>query len=206
MKIKATKIMAAVALAVGCVGMASAQDGVIRGRVGVSQNTFNTLWSGGQLESNFQSLNLGGTYILPSGWYFDAALKNSLGAKWTGGSNTDEPYKRQDITLTAGKALGDGIQVFGGYQQANSTITLHGGVEERFDVKGVFTGVGKSIPMTVGSVNLNAAVGAMAGRLLDGMSPQVWHTSKLGYGTSLGATYSYPLAPKSTLSFEYKLQ
>lgn len=200
------KTVSIILIMLGSVTAAAAQDGVIRGRAGISQNKFNTLWSGGVLESNFQSLNLGGTYILPTGWYYDAALKSSLNAKWTGGTNYDEPYKRQDYTLTIGKALADGFQVFGGYQQSNSNITLSNDVVEQFNIKGLFVGLGKTIPLSVGSVNLNAAIGAMSGRLLDGMSPQEWHDSKLGTGLSFGATYSYPLNSKDTLSFEYKNQ
>jgi hypothetical protein len=191
---------------------ASAQDGVIRGRVGIAQNSFSSLFSGGGLTSNYQSLNTGATYILSSGWYADGALKQSIGAKWDvdGGVRADQKgneYKRQDITLTLGKALDGGVQVFGGYQQAKSTINLGPGAanfEEHFDVKGFFVGAGKTIPMSVGSVNLNAAIGQMTGRLFDGGS--VWHDSDKGTGYSLGATYSYPLAEKMTLSVEYKLQ
>lgn len=209
--------MAGVLIMLGCVSAASAQDGVIRGRVGVSQNNFTSIYSGGPMKSDYQSLNTGVTYIQTTGWYADVALKNSMSAKWslngagvdsgTTIGNGNDSYKRKDITLTVGKALDGGIQVFGGYQQANSTINLGPLVdnyEEEFNVKGYFAGVGKTIALPVGSLNINGAVGQMKGRLLAGDAN--WYESDTGTGYSLGATYSYPLAEKTTLSLEYKTQ
>lgn len=204
--------MAGVLVMLSCAA-ASAQDGVIRARAGISNNDFTSLFSGGVLKSKFNSLNLGATYIQTSGMYYDVALKNSLSAKWgvDGGARNGEEdaYSRRDLTFTVGKALDGGIQVFGGYQQADSTINLGpnsvpANFEEEFNVKGFFAGVGKTIPMSVGSVNLNAAVGAMKGRLLDGSA--TWHSSKVGTGFSLGAVYSYPVDNKTNLSFELKSQ
>ncbi len=218
MNLKATKVMAGVLVMLSCAA-ASAQDGVIRARAGISANQFSSVYSGGPMKSNYNSLNTGVTYIQTSGWYYDAALKNSLSAKWSlNGTGTDsnngsgigsgnDPYKRQDITLTFGKALESGIQVFGGYQQANSKIDLGARInhyEEEFNVKGFFAGVGKTIPLAIGSMNINGAVGQMKGRLLDGRGQ--WNDSDKGNGYSAGATYSYPLADKTTLSLEYKRQ
>lgn len=210
---KATKVMVGVLIMLGGVSAASAQDGVIRGRVGVSNNDFTSMFSGGELKSKFNSLNVGATYIMNTGVYLDGAIKSSMSAKWgvDGGfrNGEEDAYSRRDITLTVGKALGDGVQIFTGYQQSNSTINLGpnntpANFEEQFNVKGFFAGAGKTIPMSVGSVNLNAAVGAMKGRLLDGSAE--WHSSKVGTGYSLGAVYSYPLSQETTLSAEYKLQ
>jgi hypothetical protein len=219
---KATKVMAGVLILLGCVSAASAQDGVIRGRVGVSQNNFSSLYSGGPMKSDYKSLNTGITYIQATGWYADLALKNSMSAKWSlNGFGNDsnnglqigsgnDPYVRKDITLTVGKALDGGIQLFGGYQQANSTIDMgplfptRAHYKEEFNVKGYFVGIGKTFAMPVGSVNLNGALGQMKGRLLAGN--ENWYESDTGTGFSLGATYSYPLAEKTTLSLEYKTQ
>lgn len=203
----------------GIVGSASAQDGAVRARIGLSQNYFSSIYSGGPMKSDYQNLNAGVTYIQSSGWYADVAFKNSLSAKWSlNGTGTDsnngmligsgnDPYTRTDITLTAGKALDDGLQIFGGYQQADSTIDLGPKTSnflEKFNVLGFFIGVGKTIPLSVGSVNVNGAVGLMRARLLDASGK--WNDSDTGMGYSIGASYSYPLAEKTTLSFEYKQQ
>lgn len=215
--IKNVNVFLSAAIITAFTGVASAQDGVVRARVGVSQNNFSSVYSGGPMKSDYQSLNTGVTYIQPSGWYGDLAMKNSMSAKWslnglgndsgtTIGNGNDE-YTRKDITLTIGKALEGGIQVFGGYQQANSTINLGplvSNFKEEFNVKGFFIGAGKTIPMSVGSVNINGAVGQMKARLLDGSS--TWNESDNGTGFSFGATYSYPLSDKTTLSLEYKQQ
>lgn len=199
--------------------LALADDGVIRGRAGLSRNDFTSLYSGGPLKSTYNSLNLGVTYIQTTGWYYDLALKNSLSAKWelTGERNPadvafdigsgNDSYKRNDTTLTIGKALDGGIQVFGGYQRANSTMDLGpntGNYLEKFNVNGLFVGAGKTIPMSVGSININGAIGQMKGKLLAANSQ--WYTSDTGTGFSLGLSYSYPLSDKSTLSLEYKRQ
>jgi hypothetical protein len=194
-----------------------AQEDLVRGRLGISQNNFSSIYSGGPMKSDYQSLNAGLTFIRPSGWYFDAGVKNSISAKWSlNGAGTDsgssigngtDSFKRQDLTFTVGKALDDGIQVFGGYQQANSSIDLGSSVNnyiEKFNVRGYFVGAGKTFPLSVGSINLNGAVGQMKARLLDATA--TWNDSNSGSGYSVGATYSYPLAEKTTLSFEYKFQ
>ena len=36
----------------------------------------------------------------------------------------DEDYSRTDVTLTIGKALDNGIQLFAGYQDSSATIAL----------------------------------------------------------------------------------
>ncbi len=212
------KISAATLILI-CITAANAQDVTVRARVGVSQNNFSSIYSGGPMKSDYQSLNTGLTLIESSGWYADVALKNSMSAKWSlNGFGTDsnngsqigsgkDSYTRKDTTLTIGKALDGGVQVFGGYQLANSTIDLGPVVrnyKEEFNVKGFFAGVGKTIPLSVGSVNINGAVGQMKARMLDGRG--TWNDSDTGTGYSLGATYSYPLAEKTTLSVEFKQQ
>ena len=59
-----------------------ADDGVFRARVGVSSNDFDTVWSGGTLETSYTSLNLGFSYISESQWYGDIAYKTDTSATW----------------------------------------------------------------------------------------------------------------------------
>ena len=200
-----------------------AQDeGTWRARVGVSQNSFTTLWSGGDVKANFQSLNTGATYIAPSGWFFDGVLKTSGKTTWNSVELTnaegalndghDNDYSRTDTTITVGKAFEGGYQVFGGYQNSASKLTLPNAwvtnygsqSSEKFNVSGYFVGVGKTFAVGSGSLNLNVAIGQMTGKLTDSVGQD--HTSSGGTGTSFGATYTYLFDKHLGLSVEVKEQ
>lgn len=197
-----------------------ADDSVMRGRIGLSNNDFTTLWSGGDLETSYISANFGLTYITPEAYYIDLAMKTSTSATWntvelTGDFNDgrDEDYSRDDITLTLGKALDNGIQVFLGYQDSSATISLPpiswvqdlGSVaEEEIDVSGFFVGIGKSIKVDSGSINLNAAYGSMDGTLVDAVG--VSNDSSGGNGYSLGLTYTRYFSDSLSGNFEVKQQ
>jgi len=196
-----------------------ADDGVYRLRVGESRNTFTTLFSGGDMKTSYNSLNLGLSYIMPSGWYLDGAVKQSIGAYWNSVEVTNQngqindgknnQFNRTDYTFTAGKALGDGWTAFGGYQESNSNISIpriwpttnH---EETLKAYGYFGGISKSIPLSTGTISLNLAGGLMRALITD--SAYVNHGSNVGFGTSYSATYTYPLDQETNLNFDYKKQ
>jgi len=191
-------------------GVSFAQEALIRGRLGISQNSFTTLWSGGDLKTNYQSLNTGVSYIMPSGWYVDGGVKSALSAKWNSieaaGDTIDRAFKRNDYTLTVGKSLSDNWQLFGGYQNSQSSMAISttSPPEEKFSVKGYFVGVGKTIPLPVGSLNLNASVGSMKGHLVDATG--YGNNSNSGSGTSYGLAYSYPVNEKTSFTVDFKQQ
>lgn len=196
-----------------------ADEGAMRGRLGVSNNSFTTLWSGGDLETSYNSLNFGVTYITPESYYYDLAMKKSLSASWntvelTGDDNDgrDEEYARNDLTFTVGKVLENGVQVFAGYQDSSATIALppiswvQAGsvVEEEIDVSGFFLGAGKSIKLGKGSLNLNAAYGSMSATLVD--AEGIANDSSGGNGYSIGATYTHFFTDDLSANFELKQQ
>ena len=196
-----------------------ADDGVIRMRAGLSSNSFDTLWSGGDLETDYTSLNLGLSYITESQWYYDVAYKTDTSATWntrelSPGFNDgkDEDYGRRDLTLTVGKVLENGVALFIGYQNSAATMALPvdtwqaaGSVsEEEFDVKGFYFGVGRSFSVGEGSLNLNASYGKMDGELVDAGGFR--NEGDDGKGYSLGLAYTYVLGSNTSLTFEAKRQ
>lgn len=195
------------------------EDGMIRARIGLSSNDFTTLWSGGDLKTDYMSLNLGATYITPSAFYFDLGFKQDTSASWNTVELTDdfndgkdEDYTRDDLTVTIGKVLDNGVQLFAGYQDSSATIALpeiswvqEGYVEEEeMDVSGFFLGVGKSFKVGEGSINLNLAYGFMDGTLVDAQG-RSWDSTD-GDGYSLGASYTRFLTESFSLNFEVKQQ
>jgi hypothetical protein len=201
-----------------------AEEGTIRGRVGVSQNNFNSLWSGGELKSSYQSLNLGTTYIHSSGFYGDLGYKTPLAkAKWNtveltnrqGSLNDgeDEKFTRKDTTFTLGKAFDGGWTSFLGYQDSRSKMDLparwvssYGSrPDESFNVNGYFVGGGKSFDFKEnGSFSLSGAVGKMKAKLQDSNSR--WNNSTGGSGYSLGAGYNYFFDKNIGINLEIKQQ
>lgn len=207
---KHKKIAFSLFLFASLASVSHSQEATVRGRLGISQNSFTTLWSGGDIKTNYQSLNAGATYIMSSGWYVDGGVKSALSAKWNSieaaGDTIDRSFKRNDYTLTVGKSLSDNWQLFGGYQNSQSSMAISttSPPEEKFSVKGYFVGVGKTIPVAVGSINLNASVGSMKGHLVDASG--YGNNSNGGSGSSYGVSYSYPLSDKTSLAFDYKQQ
>lgn len=194
-----------------------ADDGVFRARVGVSSNDFDTVWSGGTLETSYTSLNLGFSYISESQWYGDIAYKTDTSATWNTGelldpTFDDEDYSRRDITLTVGKVLDNGVQIFAGYQNSRATMALPqelqdaiGWVdEEEFNVDGFFVGLGRSFSVGPGSLNLNASYGKMNGELVDALG--ITNDGDDGKGYSAGASYSYVLGDAVSMTLEVKKQ
>ena len=193
-------------------------EGMMRARIGLSSNDFTTLWSGGDLKTDYMSLNLGATYITPSAFYLDLGFKQDISASWNTVELTpfndgkDEEYTRDDLTITIGKVLDNGMQLFAGYQDSSATIALpeiswgsEGYVdEEEMDVSGFFLGVGKSFKVGEGSINLNLAYGLMDGTLVDAEG-RSWDSTD-GDGYSLGASYTRFLTESFSLNFEVKKQ
>ncbi len=213
-------VAAATALTLAAPLASFADEGAMRGRLGVSNNSFTTIWSGGDLETSYNSLNFGFTYITPKSYYYDLAIKKSLSASWntvelTDGTNDgrDEDYARNDLTFTVGKVLDNGVQVFAGYQDSSATIALPpiswvqdlgSVVEEEIDVSGFFLGAGKSIKLGEGSLNLNAAYGSMSATLVD--AGGIANDSSGGNGYSIGATYTHFFTDDLSVNFELKQQ
>lgn len=197
-------------------GLAAADDGVFRARAGVSTNSFDTIWSGGNMKTDYTSLNLGLTYLTQNSFYFDIATKSDLGANWNTSEllpvDDDDAYSRTDITLTAGKVLESGIQIFAGYQKSDATIdlpleaqqALGWNKDETVTITGFFAGVGKSFKVGDGSLNLNASYGMMDAEVIASLGDKF--TSDSGNGYSLGASYTYYLNDTTSLSVELKNQ
>lgn len=222
---KGLSYLVAATMALGCV-VAQAEDSssVIRLKAGASQNDFDTIWSGGDLKTDYVSTNIGLTFIAGNGIFIGADLKSSNSAKWNTlallpnepgeivNDGQDERYEREDITLTIGKSFSNGWQIFGGYQHSDSDIQLPdaaaitlGWVEkETFEIEGYFLGVGKSFQVGNGSINLNAAYGVMKGTLSDAIAERFSSGNDSGY--SLGASYTYYFSDHFGVSLEVKNQ
>jgi len=201
-----------------------ATEDTYRGRIGISQNSFNTLWSGGELKSNYQSLNLGATYIHTTGFYGDISYKTPFSkAKWNtveltnkqGSVNDgeDEKFNRIDTTLTLGKAFEGGWTAFVGYQDSKSKmdlparwVTTYGSKpDESFNVNGYIVGGGKSFDFNeYGSISLSAAVGKMKAKLTDSVGRV--NNSTGGNGYSLGVGYNYFFTKNIGVNLEAKQQ
>ena len=219
------KITTIFAISLATIALPSlANEDTTRGRIGISQNSFNTLWSGGTLTTTYQALNLGATYIHSSGFYGDIGYRTPFSkAKWNTveltnrqGSVNDgenEKFTRVDTTLTLGKAFEGGWTAFVGYQDSKSKmdlparwVTTYGSKpDESFNVNGYFVGGGKSFDLKdYGSISLSAATGKMKAKLQDATGR--WNNSTGGSGYSLGAGYNYFFTKNAGINVEVKQQ
>lgn len=200
---------------------ASAQDSAVRVRAGVAGVSFvapSTTPGTPDLESDYTALVLGGSYVTAGGWYGDLGWRGSTGAKWNAGEVVgnpaveDQDFSRNEVTLTVGKLLGDGLSVFGGAQFIQSSLDLAANIsisgnQESVDVDDtiLFVGVAKSFAIGSGSLNVSGALGVMneetsysAGFNLAA------EESDNGVGYSLGVGFSHPLT--SFLSIQADLR
>lgn len=213
---------------------AFADDGIFRARIGFSENDYSTIWSGGDLKVDYTSINYGASYIFSNAFYADLSYKTNDDGEWNtcellqdancqtsyfnnGGQLvnadvSDQDYDRDDLTLTIGKVLENGIQLFGGYQQSESDIDLPDELfpvadgfidKEEIDLDGFFFGIGKAFSVGPGSLNLNFAYALMDAELIDSIGEK---SKGDGDGYSLGLAYSYYFTDNLGLNLEYKMQ
>lgn len=125
--------------------------------------------------------------------FFDASVTTALGASYDFGATSDENFYRNDIALTAGLLLNDGLSVFGGFKigQTEFDNPYPGASVLTFDSSGLYGGVSKSIPMQQNVLSINAALAIMGGELSDSAG---YSTEGDTFGFSMGATYSINLS------------
>ena len=219
MKGKCVTAIAVLAVCATVIPATAAAENTVRLRAGVARLNYVSPDPSGDLKSDFNALLLGATVITESNWYVDLGSRTSMSAKW----NTselfgdvfpgieDQDFDRKDYTLTVGKALGDGLSVFGGFQNGESELkidlTPFGGIAEWIKQKtqGFFGGVGKGFSMGNGVLALSGAIGIMNAEISysDG-SPS--DKSDSGSGVSLGVAYNYFFTKNIGITAELKHQ
>lgn len=200
-----------------------AQDSAVRVRAGVAAVSFvapSTTPGSPDLESDYTALVLGGSYVTANGWFGDATWRGSAGAKWNTGEVVgipgveDQDFSRNEVTLTAGKFLGDGLSVFGGAQFIQSELDIAGNISVTGNAESItvddtvlFVGVAKSFSIGNGSLNVSGALGVMNEEtsFSAGLNSPA-EDSDNGFGYSLGAGYSHPLTSFLSIQADLRYQ
>jgi hypothetical protein len=198
-------------------------------KAGVGTSSYVIPLTGGKVSNinvNYQTLNVGASYVdLSSGWFVDVTNRSPLGsASWNthdflfannGTPVPDSPAKRTENTLTIGKVLEDGLQVFAGYQMSDLTLSANvnaistSPAFDLFSVKedGLFAGAGKSLKIAGGNLNITGALAMMGAKIATNNGNNLSEaTYDPGLGYSFGASYSYPLTNMLNIVPEAKYQ
>lgn len=201
--------------------LALADDGAFRVRAGLASVSYvspGTDPGDPDLKSTYGAVALGASYVSSTGWFGDIGFRNSLSAEWNAkdlGFDRDDDFKRNEVTVSIGKALGDGLAVFGGVQTTKAELTISasntiGGFslgEFKAEEKGTlfFAGASKAFAAGPGNLTVSGALGVLSKKLTDNQgSPE--EKSDSGAGVSLGAAYAYPLTQKVSLLGDLRYQ
>jgi hypothetical protein len=196
-------------LALACVSPASAD---FAGRVGFSNGSMDSVWSGGVFSADHSTTNFGLSYFLEDGYFLDLSIRQGDDATpdQTLDNGTFNNFSRDDTTYTIGKALGDGITVFGGMINTEYTVDVTQTVDfsETIEMEGFYVGAGKQFPMETGSISISAAFADLdldlsyGGALAGVFQP----FSESGSGLSYTVSYTYPVNDNVAINAEYKNQ
>lgn len=181
------------------------------GRVGFSNGSMDSVWSGGGFSADHSTTNFGLSYFLEDGYFLDLSIRQGDDATpdQTLDNGTFNNFSRDDTTYTIGKALGDGITVFGGMINTEYTVDVTQTVDfsETIEMEGFYVGAGKQFPMETGSISISAAFADLDldlsyGGALAGDPP----FSESGSGLSYTVSYTYPVNDNVAINAEYKNQ
>ena len=183
-----------------------------RARIGYSDQSMDSVYSGGLVTADYSSMNYGLTYAFDNGYYLDYGTK--LGEETDTnlrGSYPGSEFSRDETTITLGTSLGDGLSVFGGLAETEYavpiTIIALGqtySFTETLESDGLFIGVGKSFVLNTGVVSVSFAYADLEMDL--SYSDFNESFSFTGDGFSYSAAYVYPVNDQIALNFEYRNQ
>lgn len=183
-----------------------------RARIGFSDQSMDSVYSGGLVTADYSSTNYGLTYAFDNGYYLDYGTK--LGEETDTNLRGNYPgseFSRDETTITLGISLGDGLSVFGGIAETEYAvpITLIDSIvtmsfTETLESDGLFVGVGKSFVLDTGVVSLSIAYADLDMDL--SYSDINDRFSFTGDGFSYSAAYVYPVNDQIAVNFEYRNQ
>ena len=196
-------------LAVACVSPASAD---FTGRIGFSNGSMDSVWSGGGFSTDYSTTNYGLSYFFDDGYFVDLSIRQGDNEvpDQTLNNGTFDSFSRDDTTYTIGRAIGNGMSVFGGMISSEYTLDVTQAVvySETIEMEGLYVGVGKQFQMEKGSINVSAAFADLdldlsyGGALAGVYEP----FSESGPGFSYTISYNYPVDNGVIINAEYKSQ
>ena len=183
-----------------------------RARIGFSDVSMDSVWSGGSFSSDYSSTNYGLSYAFDNGFFVDYSLR--VGDDDDSPSNGSVPlgslggFSRDDVAYTLGKSLGDGLSVFGGITESEYQVVVFPGSEMEFtefiETDGFFLGVSKSYLFDTGVLSLSLAYADMDLDLSYSFLQDSIADTGDGFSYSIG--YIYPVNDVVSINAEYRSQ
>jgi len=158
-----------------------------------------------------------GVTIASENYYFDliytTSFETTIDFQDTedGGLTFEDDFERNDLSLTLGKTLNNGLAIYVGYKSAKNTSTFSGDeVDEPskdiFKSTGPYIGVAKSVSLKNASLSFNVAVASLKGKFesTDDTINNLEADNTLGY--SLHITYDHFLTADSGMMIKGSFQ
>lgn len=193
---------------------ALAGDGEIRAKLSLGYASYNSPYGINEIATNYLTQGFGFTYVWPSKVYIDVSTKASGknatydAAKVYGGLvTTAQSFSRVENTLTIGKPTDSGMQINAGLFTGDTELKLAQFGQFSQKTTGLTAGIGRGYPVEegrLGTVGLSGAVAFLNAKNSDRFG--VTSDSKLSYGLSVGAVYSYALGKNISVSADAKYQ
>ena len=187
-----------------------------RARIGFSEASLDSVWSGGKFSSDYSSTNYGLSYAFDNGYFVDYSIR--------AGDDDDNPdngsadfgtrelggFSRDETTYTLGKSLGDGLTAFGGITESEYQITVFPGTAGEFtefvETDGFFLGVSQSYLLDTGVLSLSLAYADMDLDLTYSGDLAGMFIADSGDGFSYSIGYIYPVNDAVSINAEYRSQ
>lgn len=194
------------------VALATPASADFAGRIGLSNGSMDSVWSGGGFSADHSTTNFGLSYYFNDDYFVDLNIRQGDDATpdQTLDNGTFNNFSRDETIYTIGKAIGNGMSVFGGMINTEYTVhvTQSSDYSETIEMEGFYVGAGKQFIMETGSINISAAFADLdldlsyGGDLAGVFEP----ISDSGSGLSYTVSYTYPVNNNVVINAEYKNQ
>lgn len=165
--------------------------------------------------SDYTAANIGLTYLLDNGLYFDLGTSSSVSSAthdlWATRTPIPQSFKRTDTAFIVGKAgafpNGMGNNLYMGLKTGKSNLAAPaslGWTEDIFTASGLVLGGGLSFPLGAkgGSIGVNGGIGFMSATWTD--TAGFYAKADSALGASFGLSYTLPFTTAFGLVVDYK--
>lgn len=162
-------------------------------------------------DTSYMTLGAGAT-IAQDNMYFDVSFTTALDASHDFSSTgQDEDFFRNDLALTVGFVLDQGLSVFGGYKSGkteyDNPATSATSTVLTFETSGIFGGASMSFPQGNDVISVNVALAFMEGELTDDDTVAIpFDETADTLGLSFGAAYVKNISNDAGLIFKGAFQ
>lgn len=203
--------------------VSQAAQAEVKVRAGVASSTYSAefgntnspsaVYRNKTANSSYNATNIGLTWLLDNGLYFDLGTSGSGSSAthdlWKTVNSQPQAFKRTDTAFIVGRAAvndsGRGTNFYAGIKTGESVLAAPaslGWTEDKFAASGLVLGGGMSFPVGSGSIGVNGGLGFLSATWKDNAGFSAKADSAIGF--SFGLSYTLPITTALGLVVDYK--